>query len=53
VGFILSDDPGAFGFIDPQQVIYEIHLNPAFNYGYIDTLLPPSITHPTHNNNED
>jgi hypothetical protein len=53
VGFIPIDDPGAFGFLDPQQVIRGIHLIPAFNYGHMDTLLPPSIARPTHNNNED
>ncbi|KAG1840499.1 hypothetical protein DFJ58DRAFT_718370 [Suillus subalutaceus] len=45
VGFIPSDDPGAFGFLDPQQVIRGIHLVPAFHYGHTDTLLPPSIAH--------
>ncbi|KAG1838714.1 hypothetical protein DFJ58DRAFT_733659 [Suillus subalutaceus] len=53
VGFIPSDDPGAIGFLDPQQVIHGIHLVPAFHYGHTDTLLPPSIARLTHNNNED
>ncbi|KAG2150800.1 hypothetical protein DEU56DRAFT_688426, partial [Suillus clintonianus] len=64
VGFIPSDDPGAFGFLDPQQVIHYnqsellyphrgIHLIPAFDYGHTHALLPPSIARPTHDNNED
>ncbi|KAG2342173.1 hypothetical protein BDR05DRAFT_976596 [Suillus weaverae] len=53
IGFIPSDDPGAFGFLDPQQVIRGIHLIPAFDYGHTDALLLPSIACPTHDNNED
>ncbi|KAG2072967.1 hypothetical protein BDR04DRAFT_1012144, partial [Suillus decipiens] len=32
-----------FGFIDPQHVIWAVHLIPAYNKCYTYTLLPPSI----------
>ena len=53
VGFVPDDlidldDPseasGAFGFIDPAEVIWGVHLIPAFAYGKTDGLLGPSIT---------
>jgi hypothetical protein len=53
VGFISSDDPGAFGFLDPQHVIRGVHLIPAFKYGHTDVLLPPSIARSLSDNNED
>ena len=44
IGFIDAATGGAFGFIDPAQVIRSVHLVPAFHYGRIDDLLlGPSI----------
>jgi hypothetical protein len=43
VGFISSDDDGAFGFLDPQEVIRAVHLMPAFAHGKTTELLGPSV----------
>ena len=43
VGFIDSEDTGAFGFLDPSHVIRGVHLIPAFAHGHTNNLLPPSI----------
>lgn len=53
LGFIPADEPGVFGFLDPHQIIHGIHLIPTFAYGHTDKLLPPSISRPLHENNED
>lgn len=53
LGFIAADEPGAFGFLDPSQIIRGVHLIPAFAYGRTEELLPPSIARPIHENNED
>ncbi|KAF8833220.1 hypothetical protein BDN67DRAFT_860903, partial [Paxillus ammoniavirescens] len=42
-----------FGFLDPREIIWAIHLIPAFAYGHMDRLLPPFIAHPICDNNED
>jgi hypothetical protein len=39
VGFVDSDDPLAFGFLDPQYVIRGVHLLPAFAHGHTGSLL--------------
>jgi hypothetical protein len=44
VGFLDSNvDAGAFGFIDPLDVIRAVHLIPAFHFGKSSLLLSPSI----------
>lgn len=43
VSFKKADDPSAFGFLDPSQVIRGIHLIPAFAHGTTDFFLGPSI----------
>jgi len=46
VGFVLdSPDAGspAFGFLDPAQVIREVHLIPCFSEGDTGDLLEPSL----------
>lgn len=44
IGFLDShEDNGAFGFIDPSDVIRAIHLIPAFKLGKSSEFLPPSI----------
>jgi hypothetical protein len=53
VGFIPSCDPGAFGFINPKQIIHGAHLIPAFVKGHMTDLLPPSIIRHPSKNNED
>jgi len=49
VGFLPSDDPGAFVFINPHQVIRGVHLIPAFVFGRT----PTSAARATSENNED
>lgn len=47
LGFVDADDEGAFGFLDPAEIIRGIHLIPAFHYGQTRDLLGPSIArHP-------
>jgi hypothetical protein len=62
VGFVPDDlidldDPseasGAFGFIDPAEVIRGVHLIPAFAYGKTDGLLGPSIARPLKDDDQD
>ena len=46
VGFYNSNDPGAFGFLDPEVIIRGVRLIPVFVYGQTSDLLTPhSITH--------
>lgn len=42
VGFVPSNDPDAFGFIDPSLVIRGAHLLPAFHFQRTVALLAPS-----------
>ncbi|KAF8874231.1 hypothetical protein BD779DRAFT_1476607 [Infundibulicybe gibba] len=55
VGFIDSnEDPeGAFGFLDPNEVIRGVHLIPAFAHGRTTSLLAPSIIRPPREKNKD
>ncbi|KAK7014172.1 hypothetical protein R3P38DRAFT_3322137 [Favolaschia claudopus] len=43
VGFIDFDDGGAFGFLDPSEVIRAAHIIPEFYHERTSELLPPSI----------
>lgn len=43
VQFLPGDDPNAFGFLDPGEVIRAVHLVPAFASGFTSDLLGPSI----------
>ena len=43
IGFFDGNQPGAFGFLDPDIVIRAVHLIPAFMYGRANALLPKSI----------
>ena len=46
IGFYNSNDPGAFGFLDPEVIIRGVRLIPAFVYGQTSDLLTPhSIAH--------
>lgn len=55
LGFLLSEDRGAFGFLDPNEVIRGVHLIPAFAYGRTSDILGPnpSIARQPHENDED
>ncbi|KAJ3551292.1 hypothetical protein NM688_g4788 [Phlebia brevispora] len=53
IGFIPDDDPDAFGFLDPREVIRAVHLIPAFAHGKTDALLGPSIARIARDGNED
>lgn len=53
VGFLYADDPGAFAFLDPQQVIRAVHMIPVFTLGTTDEYLGPSIARNPQDNNED
>jgi hypothetical protein len=54
VGFLDSnDDIGAFGFIDPQDVIRAVHLIPAFHLGTTSKLLPLSMARREDENDQD
>jgi hypothetical protein len=53
IGFMDSRDDGAFGFLDPSEVIRGVHLVPAFGYGQASDLLPPSIARQVHENDKD
>jgi hypothetical protein len=53
LGFLDSDDPFAFGFLDPKEVIRGSHLIPAFAHGRTADLLPPSIARQPSEDDED
>jgi hypothetical protein len=53
ISFIPCDEPGAFGFLDPGQVIRGVHLIPNFSRDRTDSRLPPSIARPAADGNED
>jgi hypothetical protein len=53
VSFIPWDEPGAFGFLDPAQVIRGVHLIPNFLRGRTDSRLPPSIARPAADGHKD
>ena len=54
IGFLNShEDTGAFGFIDPSDVIRAIHLIPAFHHGTSSQFLPPSIARREDEGDED
>lgn len=54
IGFLDShEDKGAFGFIDPSDVIRAIHLIPAFKLGTSYEFLPPSIARRENEGDED
>ena len=53
LGFIDSEDSGAFGFLDAQQIIRGVHLIPAFNHGKTTELLGVSMARQPKENHED
>ncbi|THH07280.1 hypothetical protein EW146_g9368 [Bondarzewia mesenterica] len=47
IGFLDSNLPGAFGFLNPNEIIRAVHMIPAFAHKRTDALLPStSIAHP-------
>ncbi|KAF9552533.1 hypothetical protein CPC08DRAFT_646789, partial [Agrocybe pediades] len=53
VGFLDGNDPEAFGFVDPEEVIRAIHLIPRFSLGRTNHLLGRSIARSFTEQNED
>jgi hypothetical protein len=53
ISFIPWDEPGAFGFLDPAQVVRGAHLIPNFPRGWSDSRLPPSIARLASDGDED
>jgi hypothetical protein len=53
LGFLGGDDEGAFGFLDPNEIIRGAHLIPAFAWGRTSMILGPSIARQDSENNED
>ncbi|KAF8156743.1 hypothetical protein B0H34DRAFT_798127 [Crassisporium funariophilum] len=43
LAFVQGNSELAFGFLDPTQVIRAVHLIPAFQWGCVSDLLPPSV----------
>lgn len=46
VAFVSASEDGAFGFVDPSQVLRAAHIAPAFEDGRTNELLGPSIFRP-------
>ncbi len=43
IGFVDSNDPDAFGFLNPDDMIQVVHLEPVFARGHTSDFLPLSI----------
>ncbi|KAK0492585.1 hypothetical protein EDD18DRAFT_1108960 [Armillaria luteobubalina] len=53
VGFVDGRDPGAFGFLDPDDIIWAVHLLPVYRLGQTAEFLPPSIARRPEENDQD
>ncbi|KAF9551569.1 hypothetical protein CPC08DRAFT_738298 [Agrocybe pediades] len=53
LGFLDGNNPEAFGFVDPDEVIRGVHLIPRFSLGRTSHLLRPSIARSPLENDED
>ncbi len=54
IGFVEDhEDTPAFGFVHPSQVLRGAHFIPAFAHGRTGGLLPPSISRPKRDKDED
>jgi hypothetical protein len=53
VGFLDSEDPAAFGFLDPKEVVRAVHMIPGFAHGRTSDLLGPSIARHRDEKDED
>ncbi|KAG2055704.1 hypothetical protein BDR06DRAFT_881525 [Suillus hirtellus] len=49
----IDSDSSCFGFIDPNQVIYGVHLIPVYAYGRTEKYLGPSFVHHEEEGDED
>lgn len=53
IGFLEAEDPCAFGFVDPTDVIRGAHIIPRFVDGVTNSLLGPSFARSLLDNDED
>ncbi|PBK86252.1 hypothetical protein ARMGADRAFT_999155 [Armillaria gallica] len=53
VGFVDGNDSGAFGFLDPDDIIQAVHLIPVYRLGQTAEFLPPSFARRPEENNQD
>lgn len=53
IGFVPMEDGGAFGFLDPAEVIRAVHLMPAYAHGKTSELMGPSISRQPKDGDED
>ncbi|OCH83554.1 hypothetical protein OBBRIDRAFT_742975, partial [Obba rivulosa] len=53
LGFLDGNEPGAFGFLDPADVIRASHIIPSFSYGRTSGLMGPSIARREDEEDED
>ncbi|SJL13966.1 uncharacterized protein ARMOST_17418 [Armillaria ostoyae] len=53
IGFVDGNDPGAFGFLDPDDIIRAVHLLPVYRLGQTTEFLPPSIAQRPEENDHD
>ncbi|KAF7312639.1 hypothetical protein MIND_00278000 [Mycena indigotica] len=53
LGYMPHEDPDAFGFLDPQDIVRGSHLIPAFRHGRTTEYLPKSVARPESSRNED
>ena len=53
IGFIPEEDLDSFGFLDPNVVIRDVHLIPAFSLGQTEELLGPLLAWPEKDSDED
>jgi len=43
VGFLPADDPGAFGFVNPEDILRRAHIEPCHAGGRTQEIMGPSI----------
>jgi hypothetical protein len=53
IGFLTEDDPGCFGFVDPDQVIRGVHLIPGYAHGRTTKYLGPTFARREEDGDED
>nr|GAT43510.1 predicted protein [Mycena chlorophos] len=51
--YIQHNDPDAFGFLDPADIVRAAHLIPAFHHGRTTEYLPKSVAHRPSHSDED
>ncbi|KAI6096855.1 hypothetical protein F5141DRAFT_975522, partial [Pisolithus sp. B1] len=53
ISFIEAGDPDAFGFVDPNVMLWSVHLIPSFTHSHTDQYLGPLFICPIMDDNED